>query len=368
MAVRDYLKGTGKQDDPYVIHNVLAWKQFFNIDKEKAGLYFEVVNDIDCGFQLLPGCRYCEGFINGNGHKISGLYCNEWMLFSSAGSASPPTPKLSNIHLELKTGVIQALVHQNDWYQIHWQDVRLDIANSGSSAFAAIESGAKLTNVIINILNSARLLPETAVISGFNSLYVCASDLAQVNLSSALGLIGSDQISPDKYPTLSENLWCRDGVSIPYQIRNGRADLTVVHAIKGVTKIGGIPKKRTIEAHVAAYFGSRWKVLSSSEGEYLINTGDVYDPMIITHYDEYGYPFGQNKSYVIGDVIHPATPNGYAYDCTKSGVSDSTAPQTWPTSGTLTTGDAIFTPRPIYKPESHLVQPVKIDLLTGLPV
>lgn len=367
MAVTDYLQGDGSQANPYIIHNAAAWKQFFTVDKSKA-LYFEVVSDIDLGGETLTGVNGFHGFLNGNGFTVSSFKCSESNWFNTASSGY--TNKLESIRIVAEyTGAYYPLGFYGNYYMLAAVDVLLDIyIPSGKSfCYEPDGKGCSLSNVILNVRGPGRFASASRVMTGGSSVYVVATSSAVVNASGFISLIGTNGFLPANYPTLSLTKWILDGVSLPRPVKNSRPELTQTFAIKGKTSVGGVGKKRRVRVLTAAYLGLLNDLESSSDGDYLINMGDVFDPVVVLHHDVYGFPFVASKQYSLGDVIHPKIPNGYAYDCTTSGVSSSTEPTTWPTSGSLTTGAAIFTPRPIYKPESHLVQPVKIDLLTGLP-
>jgi len=133
--------------------------------------------------------------------------------------------------------------------------------------------------------------------------------------------------------------------------------------------VGGVAKSRIVGGHSPVDFHLFAKVTSDpDDGSYLLNCGWYTDHVAVVHRDDYGKLFVASKAYVLGDRIHPATPNGYAYECTSAGTSDSAAPTDWPTTGTMTSGTAIFTPVPIYAPQTMLVVPVLYNLLTGEPV
>ncbi len=182
-------------------------------------------------------------------------------------------------------------------------------------------------------------------------------------------LVGDARFIPDNYPTLSANDWFMDGVTLPALIPDGRPDLTQRYGVKGVTRVAGAGRPRDIAIMTAAYLGVLKKLKSSSDGSYLVNFYDVSDPLMIIHYDDYGFPLALSTAYAIGDIIHPTTPNGYRYICTTAGTSGNSSPtEPWSTTTSLISGSAIFTPVPVYAAETLLVQPHMYDFLTGLPV
>lgn len=369
MAVTDYLRGTGTKADPYIIHNAAAFIAFLSTTAPcfMTAAYFEVIADIDCGGY---GAKYNFNYpnfsakVNGNGHIIKGFLLNglhSWYLTGSGG--------FKNIHLDADFGL--GIMSWNSTTFGYLQDVMFTSRGrrvfSYSGTLSGVNNGSNMSNVVINSSGVPFDRDDTSTYKLPESVYIL-TDAALTGYANAIKLSGTMRFDKTKYPTLSQEKWILDGVSFPRLIPNQRVDLTHKFAVKGKTSVGGSGKKRNIAVFVAATLGSSIKKESDSFGNYVIDLGDIYDPVIVTHYDDYGFPFIAGGTYAIGDLIHPAVANGYVYECTTPGISASIEPQTWPTSGALITGAAIFTPRPVYKPESHLVQPVKIDLLTGLPV
>ena len=354
MAVTDYLRGTGTQADPYVVHTPAALKQMLTADAF-SGKYFEVVADIDCGGETFVYSSAWNSNVRANfSANLNGYSCFNFKM-QNAGDNSGYLYR--DAAFTITNGVF-------DFYFLGSEGVatRYSLYSMTDVVFNAgknIDVGAANTGNCIRCFSKFKINSQNQA-TGF---YTVGISVGCIDVSSA-------PYDPNSYPDLvaRRDRWIVDGVSYPKLIPQGRTDLTTAYAIKGVTKVGGYPKSRSVEAHIAAYFGNRKKLKSNFAGEYLINLGDVYDPHIVTHYDEYGNPFSANKPYALGDIIHPSSPNGYAYDCTTAGISAATAPLSWPITGTMISGSAIFTPRPIYKPESQLVQPAKINLLTGLPV
>lgn len=367
MAVTDYLRGAGTSADPYIIHNVAAWTQFFNVDKN-SGKYFEVIADIDCSGAILSGVAGFAGELNGNGHKVYGFSSPSTDWFSGLSSTYK---KLKKIYISAGyTGKSYPLSSGASTKYMDMEDVRLDFTTLSSGwMFYALNSDPliKMENVVITYYGT-RQLARFASSNDLTHCYIIAPNTSGFNISGPIRLSPEEAINPSSYPTLGD-AWIIDAVSIPYLYPNGRQDLTTKYAIKGSTKIGGISKKRKIALLTSAYLGLLKKIDTADDGTYLIDMGDIYDPVYVMHYDDYGFPLFASTAYAIGAYIHPKTPNGYRYKCTTAGTSGASLPaEPWPTSSNLTSGTAIFSPEPVYKTETFLVSPHLYDFLTGQPV
>lgn len=370
MAVTDYLRGAGTSADPYIIHNVAAWIQFFTVDKAR-GLYFEVISDIDCGGITLTHVQYFYGSLNGNGYKIYGFSASATNS-SFCGNNSTPG-ELKNIHISMMYTGSAAALSCSSSSRVNWVDVRFDIVLTYSTAevftILAATTGSTISNLIITYYGSNNFCSNTSSYNYDGIIYVIAPN-ATMNLTGTgvVSLASSESLLPSSYPTLGSD-WVMNGISIPYLYSNGRTDLIIKYAVKGITRVGGNGKSRNISVFTAAYIGVLKKLKSNTDGSYLIDMADVYDPVYVMHYDDYGFPLFANSAYGIGTYIHPKTPNGYRYKCTTAGTSAGTLPtDPWPTSSNLISGTAIFSPEPVYAAETFLVSPHLYDFLTGQPV
>ncbi|WP_460883016.1 hypothetical protein, partial [Pseudaeromonas pectinilytica] len=179
----------------------------------------------------------------------------------------------------------------------------------------------------------------------------------------------SDPYNTSLYTALPHTRWIVDGGSYPRLAIQDTTDATQAYAVKGTTKVGGVVKARLVSGHSPIDMHQFGKTTSAADnGSYLLNCGWYTDHVAVVHRDDYGKLFVASKVYALGERIHPATPNGYAYECTKAGTSSATEPTSWPTTGTLISGSAIFTALPVYQPETFIAVPVLINLITGLPV
>ena len=193
------------------------------------------------------------------------------------------------------------------------------------------------------------------------------SGVSTTNTTNVASFADGNPYNRDNYPTFNEQYWVFDGVSLPRPRVQSTADLLVRQCVKGKTAVGGVGKQRTIGFYTPTN-GYRYKKMTSGlDGNYLAILNDVVEPVIVVHYDDPGIPFVAGYNYVLGDRIHPPTPNGYVYICTTAGIASTTAPAVWPTSGALVSGAAIFTATPIYAPASHLVVPQAVNIVTGEP-
>lgn len=328
--------------------------------------YFEVVASIDCGgktYAMGGNSGVWNAYLNLNGYTIK-----NFILDDSNGSVGITSLNSGYI----KFGVIDFAMSRSsaqmyDSSNITLLDVCLIIRVGKITSYGLSLQAAKTTNCVFIQSSGAPLFSYANNPATANpSVYFVTDSTQSIGAGTRVAL--ADSTSPLKYPALSATKWILDGVSWPRTIPTGRPDLTNGYIVKGTTRVGGVAKPRDVIAIIAASNSFYKKVTSGADGKYQITLGDVYDPLIIIHCDYYGYPFFATKSYSLGDVIHPKTPNGYRYICTTAGVSGTTEPANWPTSGTLQSGAAIFTAAPVYKPESNLVSPKLVNLVTGQPV
>ena len=363
----DYLRGSGTQADPYVIHNEGAWEKFMSYSLYGANAghrlakYFEVVANIDCGgktYAMGGNSGTWNAFLNLNGYTIK-----NFVLDGSNGGNAVKYLKSGYI----KFGVLDFSISSSgyslcDYCTLTMLNVCLIIRVGYLVGDGGTFKKDRTTSCVFIHSAGLKLFNYGAAEANPSVYYVTNSTLG-IGLGTRVAL--ADSTDPTKYPALPATHWVLDGVSWPRTIPTGRPELTNGYVVKGKTKVGGIGKSRDVLAIIAASYVIYKKMKSSADGSYQITLGDVFDPLIIVHHDYYGYPFTASATYALGDVIHPKTPNGYRYVCTTAGVAGTTEPVIWPTSGTLQSGAAIFTAEPVYKPESNLVSPAYVNLVTG---
>jgi len=358
-----YLRGSGTQADPYVIHDVGAWQAFWGVTEPcfKTSAFFSIVADIDCGGIIFNGVTGSAGLgtfraiIYGNGHHINNFSFSSYYYFN--------------------------LDNQGGMYDLSMEFNGSSYGNASinNAAFSIISNckiickTGRFFTYSSGVRNSINLIINTTAIYTYrnyfsNSVYLVGDNVV-TDYASSIRLSGASAYLPISYLTLPREKWILDGVSLPRLIPNGRSDLTTKYAIKGSTKVAGVSKKRKVAVMTAAYMGVLKNSYTDDNGNYLFDMVDASDPVYVMHYDDYGFPLAVNTAYALGSYIHPKTPNGYRYKCTTAGTSGASLPaEPWPTSSNLITGTAIFTPEPVYKTETFLVSPHLYDFLTGQPV
>ncbi|MEQ3723516.1 hypothetical protein [Alcanivorax sp.] len=88
---------------------------------------------------------------------------------------------------------------------------------------------------------------------------------------------------------------------------------------------------------------------SEADGTFDITYSDWAGSVVVLALDEYGDEFTTGTALNMGQVVHPATPNGYVYKVTAAGTTGTEEP-TWPTTGSVQSGGVTFAPRPYYRP------------------
>jgi hypothetical protein len=346
-----YVKGKGTESEPYVINSVAGIKQLLTTDSNK-GIYAVLACDVEMSesdrivYSGLPSPIVFT--LDCLGRKLKILTTNTSTGYGIGGN---------NCNFTIKNG-----------------EVIFDRANTYSRLF---ETG--LLTVVNVILYSNRTINASNTIKFSNSIskFVADSTTGSSNSFSigvtVSGLTRVDTLSnpydPAIYSSFDKSIWVVDGNSYPRLIPRTIPYITQFWAVKGIVKVGGIPAKRRITAHHPVDFYLISETESNEvDGAYSIDCGGYTDHIYVIHSDKYGNKFSANKSYVVGDVIHPSSPNGYRYICGIAGISASTAPADWPINSALVSGGASFDPKPVYSPCAHMVTPVLYDSVTGLPV
>ena len=346
MAI--YLSGDGTQVNPYLIHTADA---LFDFMTTKTGAYGELICDINMSGKSFGTSWVTVGFalLSGNGFAINDLYLGN-TLFRCTINKTKIYLKQSCV---FAFGASSVLAKFND---------------------VEIKSDAGITlQIIVNqsgahVLTRCLIYVPTLTLPASGITYVtCYANAAKTGITT----ISVNSFDASIYSALTDYpaVWIVDGSSLPRLNHQSVSSLTQVYVIKGTTKVGGVAKSRKCRAHSQVDFYLINSVISNTDGSYLLNCGYYTDHVYVTHSDDYGYMLAASKSYVLGNYVHPNTPNGYRYKCTTPGTSGAELPPVpWPTSSNLVTGTAIFTPEPVYKTETFLVVPVLYDLLTGQPV
>lgn len=190
---------------------------------------------------------------------------------------------------------------------------------------------------------------------------------------SATDLYGDpDPYNPAHYPALTAlpDLWIVDGASPPRLKPQPVEHLIQGYAVKGNVSLSNLAAERTVVALAPGDFRFIAETQSAPDGSFFLPTGLYADHVFVMALEHYGRQLLANKSYALGEIVHPQQPNGYRYTCTTAGNSGATLPEEpWPTGSNLIVGAAVFTPSPVYAPAVHgPVKPILVDLLTQEPV
>lgn len=367
----DYLRGSGTQTDPYVIHNEGAWEKFlsYSLYGTNAGhrlsKYFEVVANINCGgktYFMGGNSGIWNAYLNMNGHTV-----RNFTLDGSNGSNA-----ITNMNQGyIKFGVIDFSMTSKshdlcDILNIDLVNVCVIIRVGKIISYGCRIQKEKTTNcVFINSSGSELFSYSNNEAVENSSVYYVTNSTLGIGLGNRIAL--AESTYPKNYPALPTTHWIMDGVSWPTTIPDGRNDLTTGYAVKGVTRVGNSRKSRNITILSGAYRRPIWEGKSDEEGKFFAPLYDYYDAIIPLIFDDYGYPLKKDASYIIGDVIHPSTPNGYRYICEQAGISGQTLPaEPWSVEVLLTTGTAKFRPYPVYEPKClGPMYPAKVNLITG---
>lgn len=91
---------------------------------------------------------------------------------------------------------------------------------------------------------------------------------------------------------------------------------------------------------------------SDISGDYSVNVGEYNGPVLIHTMQDYGLPWNPSTAKVIGDVVHPTTPNGYIYKVTQAGNTGQAEPiWTAEQNVSINDGSVIYQSERLLKPE-----------------
>lgn len=348
-----YLRGSGQQADPYIIHNAAALKYWFE-NNQSASDYSVVVNNIDMfGVTInIPHNTQLRRNLDGYGFTIFNLNI-------SGGPYCYHRTTWKRLRFKQLFATCSLLLGYNNS-----ESIMTDIIFDGIDVQDDYGIYGTYTRVIFSNLANAMVSSQIPQ-SGF----LIDSGYSLSKFTDLRGL--SNKYDSSNYPGINAlpGLWLLDGSSAPRLIPQPVTFFTQAYVVKGVTKVAGQSKSRRCRAHAVVDFNEIANVVSASDGTYLLNCGYYDDQVYVTHSDDYGRKLMVSKAYSLGEYVHPTTPNGYRYKCTTAGTSAATQPpEPWPTSSNLVSGTAIFTPEPVYKAETFLVVPKLYDFITGQPV
>ncbi|QWZ54703.1 hypothetical protein [Aeromonas sp. FDAARGOS 1402] len=351
-----YLQGDGTSLSPFIIHNDIAFEYWLNNHCKRSDIIFyaELVSNVSFK-KILPVYNYTwYGILNGNGYEVSGVAHNGDAKLNGVIKNIAFKDCVFGVYsgIGVNTGTLEDVIfHGNNrafWKSGNGQVNRV-LWNPSNNVGGYSNTTIPLPSKLYQLMGP--LIPGTGV----------------VDLRSAI-----DRFDPKYYPELvaKPEIWIFDGASPPRLKRQDTSALTRAYLVKGQVKVGGVAKNRFVRLLSMGDFYRISDGVAAADGTFTLQSGFYSDAVMVATYEPYGEIPTVNKGYVLGDIIHPVTPNGFRYLCTKAGNSGATLPpEPWSTSAALTIGAAIFTPDPVYQPQLHgPIKPVLVDLITGQPV
>lgn len=348
----NYLKGTGTKKDPWVIHNQSALKYFFEVGILSYG-YAVLSNDIDMNNVTVASDTYenmvCN--IDGYGHAIKNINIAGGVKLQKA-----IWRRIRFVNLSSSWPFFQGYNNQESFVS----DCEFDGIKTPSHNSYIAFTRCVARNLASNINNYY----------GVDNCFVVDGDYTFNNFTNLTSK--QDRYSESNYPALlvMPDLWVIDGYSMPRLIGQPSEFLSQAYAVKGVVRIGNQRKQRRVMGLSPSDHHEIASVISNEDGTYLLNVGYYTDNIFVSCGDDYGLPLAKNKEYVIGEIIHPITVNGYRYVCDKAGNSGDALPsEPWSVEELLTVGTARFKADPVFQPMiAGPIKPRLIDLITGDPV
>lgn len=352
-----FLGGNGTSTNPYIIHNadaLLALIGDAHSDGSATYKYFELVSDIDLTYLGSLQGKYTNitwSCIYGNGHTITfpPLASSKTML-TGGGS------QIYNLNTVLN-GTDGTGVNTRGPY------TRSTLTNCMfSGAFADIYLGNfdigahALINCLFNVNGSPnRRLSTTTVSSSTTSYYIEGSAPITDDLSDGL-VLTVNSLNAASYPNLSDEHWDKIDGSLP-QLKIKPYGGQPVTRVAGYTKIDGVPVKRRVTVQDSNGGKVAQGYSDETTGAFDLQTSPHKAGLVVIVDDVIGNELVASKAYNLGDTVHPADYAGIAYVCTTAGTTAATLPTSYPDSGTITIGSAVFTAKPIHKPQ--IAAPVK---------
>ncbi|EWH09865.1 hypothetical protein DS2_10477 [Catenovulum agarivorans DS-2] len=360
-----FLGGDGSAVNPYIIHNedaLLALIGDEHSDGSAQSKYFEVVADIDITYLSIFTLKIASidgSVINGNGHSLyfpilhsnSGFDC----LFIGVNTA-----EIYNLHIDVegKSGVSSyGPVRRCKLYNC------MLTGNYGDIRGATLDTPPQnLQNCLFNLQGSTLdKLSTSSSYSSVTSYYVEGS--APITSTASEGLVlNADKLLAASYPNLAPEHWNVVDGALPTLKIKPYSGLPVTR-VAGISKLDGVPAKRRIT--VQDFNGGRIARTYSDEltGEFSIQTSPYKTGVTVIVDDEIGTEIQSSKAYTVGQIVHHADYAGIAYVCTTAGTTGATLPETntYPESGTVTIGTAVFAAKPINKPQ--IFSPVKPEVI-----
>lgn len=349
--------GAGTEVDPYLLVNLADVTAFFTTHLS-SGKYFSLINDLDLSstqITYLNNVGSTLFYLDGRGYSLivnlKNTASTPSYIFREWGNATIKNCALKIIHVGAydnsgNAGRFTRLVDSTIEFSSNNTGLQRNILQGTNSIM--IGGNALVQSSSVNLFKDGSVTPNTINTTSFSD---------------------GNKFNKSNYPTLSEDKWIFDGISLPRPRPQATADLTTRYGVKGQSKVGGNGRQRNLA--VFTENGLRYKVQDTkADGSFFLNLNDVTTPVIVLAYDDIGAKAAINTAYSLNQIIHPATPNGFRYRCTMAGNSGATIPsEPWPTSVVLTIGAAKFTPEPVYEPKAHgPLLPVRFNVVTEQPV
>lgn len=362
-----FLGGDGSAVNPYIIHNADAFLALFgnsHSDGAARTKHFELIADIDLTYLStfsLKSVDFGYSVLNGNGHKItfpqvsgfrgvvsySGEYRNLAVEFNGSTSNIGGFAYSAVYNAVLLTGFVAGFERGS----IPMRLVSNHTNNVQNSLFVIGKGGTTYEGYWTTATSDPAL--TSYYIEGSFSLTQTASE----------GLVlQADQFLASSYPNLNTGDWELLDGSLPSLKIKPYNGLPVTR-VAGISKLDGVPAKRRITVQDSN--GGRIARTYSDEltGEFSIQTSPHKTGLTVIVDDEIGTEIQASKAYTVGQIVHHADYAGIAYVCTTAGTTGATLPETntYPESGTITIGTAVFTAKPINKPQ--IFSPVRPEVI-----
>lgn len=360
------LYGNGKKETPWLITSESDFMEIFDTPNHTNMGYIKLLADLDftgvnsAGNRQFNRFRYITEF-DGMGHSITNL---SWDI--SGGS--------TGYFNSVTTGSLIKRVHFRGfpwtgpggsvgWYgalegEYHFEDC---IFSDGFRIHRFTYRAKSFTRCLETYrcfyssdINHGRVYDGLYVINDNSRFYDSANN---TGFCSTIYVLPEDRREIDSYPTLRDSdIWSFDGTATEerhmWSLIPQPYDGLPVTQLTGVTTVDGVPKQRSILVTCGANQMIIKKTISDEiDGSYLIDITPLLSDITMMIYDEMGSVLVDDLVVSVGDMIHPAVPNGKRYRCTTAGNVGTDVPDTIDASLTeVTINTAVFEALPVHKP------------------
>lgn len=359
-----FLGGDGSVGNPYIIHNadaLLALIGYRHLDQAVQNKHFVLVSNIDLTYLEYfdpQQTSFNYSTFDGHGHQIRlpPIKCLSFnqIIVGSVGV-------IKNTHIEFNGS-------QSGSYDLRGFSTGFEnnlVTGFVESRIDSIVDGSSTSNKtnLFNLVPS--ITPENITPFGSwpanTSYYIEGTCKITADASDGL-VLSSNALTAASYPNLSDEFWDKIDGSLPSLKIKPYNGLPVTR-VAGISKLDGVPAKRRITVQDSN--GGRIARTYSDEltGEFSIQTSPHKTGLTVIVDDEIGTEIQASKAYTVGQIVHHADYAGIAYVCTTAGTTGATLPETntYPESGTITIGTAVFTAKPINKPQ--IFSPVRPEVI-----